>query len=631
MSQPLSRQDLINAAISGSAPPSVSPQAQAPAAAGGDLVQRAISMPQEEVTLKQRALIGLIKEDPQLVADFLKKEGFDAVVDQGEAKIKDRSGQLKSFNPEGIDLGDFLEFAPEIFEGIAGAAATSARALGAIGAPLTGGAGLAAGAAVGGAVTGGTELGKQVISQQLGLREDIDVGRVGRQAALGAGVTGAVSGLGKAISAGRKGLGKIIFGGPAAEGVDVAGVKSAAREIGAKPTPGMLTEDPAIRATEAILSKQNLGVGGSILRGQVRANQRAAIQTANELVQNKTSRSAFEVGEAFQKEITESVNKKLLPAETLYGEVTEELGEVLAVKETLNETLINVSKRMKFSDEGTAIVDKFQSKLDRIKSLDDLKLFRSSINDEISATAPKNARIVADELYQAATKDRTKSLQGAIRNLKGQFAPKKKAELLGKIQKADKIWAETSKLVNKSLLRTGKTPKTGVKRTALEAIEQVTPEKRLEKFLPRQDAARAEALQQLSPKAFDELSRSRIADIADRSISTARGGFGQLNPQKVASEIDKLSPEIANKMFGKDGVKKSKALAKFYRAIPADINPSGTATTLDMIAFPFRQITSASLSALNLFLRVPREATTKAGLFGTLSTKFDLEKQQGEK
>ena len=165
-----------------------------------------------------------------------------------------------------------------------------------------------------------------------------------------------------------------------------------------------------------------------------------------------------------------------------------------------------------------------------------------------------------------------------------------------------------------------------MKREAAEAIEKVIPEKRAEKFLPSRDVAKAQALKELSPEGFEELARAKIAQIAEKATSTAKGSFGRVNPQAVAKEIDKLSPEIAEQMFGKEGVKKAKALSKFYRAIPGDINPSGTATTADLLLFPFRQISSMSLSAVNTFLRV-KGPVAKTALFVELSRSMDAAKE----
>lgn len=624
MSQPI-RQDLVNAAITSQAPSGQTVQANdeavSPPMSTDARIQAAIALPQQEVTLKQRAMMGLVKEDPELQERFLQRQGFETKIENGVVKFK-RGDKFVNANPSGFDIGDLVEYLPEIVEGVAGAVATSAKALGAIGAPMTGGAGLAAGSAIGGAVTGGTELAKQGLAKGLGLREDINLKRVARQSAIGAAVPGIVSGAGAAFKSARSGLGKAIFGAVPESGVDAAGIKEAGKLIGAKPTPGMLTSDPGVRMTESVLSKQTLGIGGSMLRTQQRVNEQAAIRTAEELVQSKTARSAFEVGESFKNKVMKDIGNKLKPAEKLYGEVAQELPDLRADTTRISAAIDKLAERFKFSTDAQAVLNKARAGVEEITSLEDLKAFRTAIMDDVSPTASKNLKIAADEIYNAATKARSDSFEKGVRNLKGQFAPRKQQELLGKLKEADKIYAETAKDVQTALLKPGAKIKKGVKREAAEALEKTLPERRLEKFLPSKDVQRAAALQRLSSEGFDELASARIADIAEKSASTARGNFGQLNPQSVAKEIGKLSPELANNIFGKDGVKKAQALQKFYQAIPGDINPSGTATTLDILAFPFRQVSSASLSAVNTFLRHKGDVT-KAPFFLELSRQMD--------
>jgi hypothetical protein len=624
MTQPM-RQDLIQRAIQVQAPaggfPVEDDEAVSPPMSANDRVQAAIALPQQEVSMKQRAMLGLIKEDPTLQERFLQRQGFETKMEEGVLKFK-RGDKFVRANPEGFDFGDIVEYLPEIVEGVAGAAATSAKALGAIGAPATGGAGLLAGSAVGGAVTAGAELAKQGLAKGLGLREDINLKRVARQGVIGAAVPGLIEGAGAVVKGTKQGLGKAIFGAVPEEAVDVAGIKEAGKLIGAKPTPGMLTSDPGVRMTESVLSKQTLGVGGSMLRTQQRVNEQAAIRTAEELVNAKTARSAFEVGESFKNRVMADIGKKLEPAEKLYGEVAEQLGDVRAETKAISGAIDRLSERFKFSADAKRLLNKAKAQVGSIKSVEDLKAFRTAVADDLSPTASKNLKIAADELYNAATKARTDSFEQGVRNLKGQFAPAEQTKLLGKLKEADKIYAETARDVQKALLKPGAKIKKGVKREAAEALEKVLPERRLEKFLPTQDVQRAAALERLSKEGFDELSSARIAYIAEKATSTARGQFGQVNPQSVAREIGKLSPELAKKIFGAEGVKKAEALQKFYRAIPGDINPSGTATTLDILAFPFRQVSSASLSALNAFLRFKGDVT-KAPLFIELSRQMD--------
>ena len=131
MTQPI-RQDLIQRALQ------QQPQAQpiddesvaAPQAIRNDLVQRAIAQPRSNITMKQRAMMGLIKEDPQLQQKFLERQGFETRIQDGVVQVR-QGNQFVPANPEGFDLGDIVEYLPEVVEGVAGAVATGTKVMGA--------------------------------------------------------------------------------------------------------------------------------------------------------------------------------------------------------------------------------------------------------------------------------------------------------------------------------------------------------------------------------------------------------------------------------------------------------------------------------------------------------------------
>jgi hypothetical protein len=214
--------------------------------------------------------------------------------------------------------------------------------------------------------------------------------------------------------------------------------------------------------------------------------------------------------------------------------------------------------------------------------------------------------------------------QKARTNLRDQFkTPEVDPKLKGleeKIIKADKLYAETADLVQKALMTRGKKMKLGVRQQASKTIEDVVPEARGKKFLKRDDATKSAALKELSPEGFETLRKDVMSDIYNKSLTKARGGFQQINPQKVASEIDKMSPEVAKQIFGEAAIKKKRALQKFYGALPGDINPSGTGSFPTTAALIGQQISTAGLASINALLSASsNEAVRKTALYLTLS------------
>ena len=651
------RQDLVNAAIKVPLPAAPQPQAQPqpalagpggpadrPAAAGlgpegrpsvrTDLVNAALARPAEEVGLKERAMLSLIKEDPDLQVKYLQRQGFDARVENGAAKIRGTGGFV-DFDPEGLDVGDFVDILPEAVEGVAGALATSAKVLGAVGAPATGGASLAAGAALGGAVTGGVETAKQGLAAGLGLREGLDPGRIGRQTAIGAAVPLATGAVVKGAQAGGRGLSKAFFGGTEqALKKDPKAIKEAFKIVGGKPTPGQLSDSPAVQATEEVLAKNRLGLGGAILRKQRRVNVAEATRTAEDLVAVKSGRAAdeFETGKRFSEQVMKSINNRLKKAENLYLDLDRSLKSVPADTRGLESGLRKLESDLRFSDDGLAVLAKFRRKLPGIQTAEDLKLFRSSINAEIPPTASKNMRVAADRIYGLATKARTDSYDAAIKQLKQTGEPGSEKGLVAlkdKLKEADAIYADTSRKVVQTLLGKGKKLKAGVRRGAQEALEKTPVEKLARKVLTGQDPDTAKVLKELSPEGFETLRQNMLARIAEKATTTAKGGGSRINPQRVAKEFLNMNEEFVKREFGEDALIKSKALQLVWRDMPPEMNPSGTGSFNQMADLIMSNIKTIPISVINAGLRAPKGAAARAALFTAASEGLDR-RQGGE-
>ena len=607
MTQPVPMQDLINSAVLMKDDELATDQPAAPApSVHTDVINAAIGMPETDVTISLRTAIGAIKDQPERQLQYLKNKGFDADMDEdGNIMIGVGNGKRERFNPEGFDFGDVAEYLPEIFEAVASTIGTGAKAMGAMGAPLTGGLSVAAGAGVSGAIAGAAELGTQALGKATGVREEFNLAEVGRKAAIGTVVPPAIEGLGRVIKGGFQAGSKAMFGAKTGvrKPIDKPGIEAAQELIGGKATPGMLTRDKAIRETESLLSKQPLGLGGTFVRKQMSVNKEARIAAAEGLVANKTGRSAGEVGKSFKKNIIEDVANKLKPAEKLYEEVAKATGDIGANTSSVTEVLAKLGPKANLSpsSEVSNLLLKVEEKLPLLKSVDDIKTFRTNLMRSISPTASPDIRAAADEIYSALTKARSDSFTSGVRNLKGQFQPAAMTKLLGKIKEADGIYSDTARLVQTALLAEGKKLKGGVKHAVREALK-IDSEKAVKEFLPTQGSVRTQALEQLSKRGFDDLVSGKLADIAKKAST---GEFGEVNPLRIAKEVGNVAPELAKQIWGKDGVEIAKALEKTIRAMPKDLNPSGSATTADLIlAFTgLRQASSISISMANQVLR----------------------------
>lgn len=584
-----------------------------PQPVGGDIEPEEVASPGRETTMREQALMGLINEDPELQVLYLRRQGFDASInpETGEAQYTPTPGAAPRPALEGI-----TQYWPNIVEGLVGAAATTGKVLGAIGAPATGGASIAASAGLGAAAGAGLESAKQGAAMGLGLREELDPGRIGMKGLETGAMTGAVEGVGQAIGAGARGLKKALIGRQRDFGGDLASkevVKGAAKELDVVPTAGMLSKDPTVRKVEAALDSLEFTPGGTITRARSK-NIRAAInETAEELVQNRSLKTPYEVGKNFEKQVKESIAKKLEPAEKLYNEIRDQIGEIplnrQAIKGYFSE-LMEGSAKWDFTGSEQRVMEQVFKKLNEASNVNDLKMLRSKLAKSIDRNASQGLRELHDGLYEILTKVRQDSFELAVQRAKGS---ENYGELFSKLKEADKIWKETSKEVADVFAGPSKRVKFGPKALADKSLRETDAEKALDKFFPRQDVDQARALLKLSPEGFRELATARIASIADKAVSKGEGKQGKILFGALSREIDKLSPEIAKAIFGTNAMQKKKAAKILFENVPFDINPSGTAKTQNILGTVVKHFQAAGLSGLGMLTRATNPLNTEAG------------------
>lgn len=589
-------------------------------------------------------LKNLIDEDAKLQQEYLRKKGFESRFGSDNQLQVRKPGDAKwsVVDPKGFDIGDLADHFTDLIEAGASGFASGAKIVGAIGAPSTGGASLAAGAGLGGLATGGVETGKQLVAKQMGLREDVNVPRIATKAALGAAIP-----LG--FEAARRGLGKAIGKNLTGIRPDAEEIKAAAKEIGAKATPGMLAEGKTLSQVEDVLVRRRGGIGGSVIRGQTDRNIKAVEETANTLVAGRSGVSGTESGSTFAEQVKKSVADTLRPAEDIYSKVEKTLKDTAAVSlDGIKSTIATLKEEHKFSTEALKFLSRLESRLPTAKTVDtgvldasgkaitkevpavmslaDLKKLRTAINDEVSGQAPKNIRRAANQAYEAVTHARHDSLVRAAQ----ESADPAVQGLKGSLDEADAIYKRAAQQVETALLPRGASIKKGVAREAKERVGNVVESKRVDKFLPAQDPVRAAALKSLSPEGFDTLARQRIEGIAQKATSRAIGGEGKILPSTLVREIDKLEPAVAKEIFGDNAMLKKQALQKFLSNMPARLNPSGTSDAITLMSIVKLQLGSLNASALHTFLQ-HRGDITKSALYGSVMGAKELQNRAKNK
>jgi hypothetical protein len=562
--------------------------------------------------LQHRVVVkNLIDEEPNLQEEYLKRKGYNVKRIEDKFYVK-RPGESRyaPVDPEGFDRWDILDVAGDAIEAVASAVGTGAKALGLIGAPATGGASILPSMALSGAIGGGLETAKQGIGMAVGARDELNPSLITKKTIVNAAIPGVI------------GVGSKMFKG-AAEGLKIATkegsgvlkknadeIIAAAETIGAKATPGQLLNGKTAQQLESSLWQQHGKIGGVFLRKQITTNNEAAQETAEQLVSVASKLSREEIGEKAIKEMADATKVKLAPAEEIYkkyetmfqGKGKDWIGGIIQDNlDDVSAKIAHLKEANKFDTQTTSFLDGIENQLPNIKSLQDLKNFRTNLGGMLEVTASGNKKNAVAQLYGPVTDLRAKALMAAAEKSGNREIFE---TALKDIQLADNIYKETAEGVQNALLRRGQKVRGTSPKKLLEQFAEGTEEGDvLKKVLKTSDPKKITAIAKQYPKAFETLRTGKIAEIAKKAEKN-----GVVNPKKLGNIIDALPKQTQILMFGEDGVKRAKALKTFFDSTPERVGPSGTPEGLGLMDVSkwMRQLHSLGQSAFYSLVTRPR-------------------------
>lgn len=548
------------------------------------------------------AIKNLIPNEPELQKRYLEKKGFQTRIVDGEVEVrKPDEPSFKRIDPKGIDLWDVTDIAGDIAEAFVTGSAAVTGALAGLG--TTAGLGsIPAGAAAAGVAGAGFEAARQGLGVATGLREPSEIR--GEEIA----TTGLISAIAPSVV--RAGGKAIRAAGEAGEFVlqklkmipnykpTAEAIKEAAETIGAKATPGQLFDNKLVQKLEDIQFRRSGTLGGAGLRRTIEANQQAARQTAESLLEGATAKTKTEVGQDVGEILTEDLAQKLKPAEALYDDVAAVLPDVkVKISDSILDRLQELQTRSRYDKAAKSFVQDKIDEIMKLKTLDDLKEFRTSVRNEVKGLY-NNVGNAGREISSILTEARSDSFLDAAKNMGDDLFEVTKQ----KLEIADKIYREAAEDVANVVNSRGKPLKAGVKAGLKEFLEKTPEIERITKILKTNDPKKIAKVQEAFPRAFEQLRQSKLAEIAD--FATEKGA---ISPTKVVKKFRAMPPETAALIFGDNGVQKAKALGVYLDSLPPVVNPSGTSEGLQLrnLLSMFEQAKSLGTSAVSAFIRSP--------------------------
>lgn len=604
------------------------------------------------------ATLGLIKNDPKLMESYLRKQGYEDIQRQEDGTFLVNGQPLRD---PGLSVDNLVFYAPEIVEAIVGGFSVAGKA---VGAAAGGPAGFAAASGLGGLASFGVEKVKQDLAMFLGAREQLDPKELAKQTGLGAiaGAGGELVGRGlkKGIDFGKGKVSKMVqghterkFGGSLPKGPDKEAIQEAHTLIGGKPTIGQLTAHQTVRDVESVRSTLPF----QSVATQRRVNEAVLQNQADALIHSRSKLPVEDSENLISKSILKDVKTKIGEAENLYKDIGDKLKFVPADTESVFKGIKKLKEgRLGASDKAVAFLNKMERKIkERGKSVEDLKDIRSIVFGELSdpnklgnehraavaiykilsqarsssfKKAMDRASLSDFELDKIALKEVTKrggglvsAFEPASKRIKEKatkLSPLEVKGLQASLKKADGIYASTAREIEKSIFK-GKKLRGEIFAETEAKLEKLADTHKLQRHLLTGHSKKsADALKQLSPKAFEQTFDALIQETTLKSISKAQGKQGMVDPKKIADWISELHPEVAKMRWGEDGVKIAKAMQTIWRSLPGNVNPSGTAKTLTYMKIMDRVLKGVSFATLDTIVSTPAHKFGQLPIYGTI-------------
>lgn len=288
--------------------------------------------------------------------------------------------------------------------------------------------------------------------------------------------------------------------------------------------------------------------------------------------------SEYEVGNQIKKAMKDELEQAIKPVSTAFEPIEKKFktvalpdSEVVSVQEKLSKLALDEGYALSPSAPGMRELRRIQKELPNLKTLEDLRKYQSVARDNLMAKDQYRLSRQVSQIFRDV-EDRTLT----------QAVSAEAPELLGQLQTARAGYKDLMGMIDdlNDRLRVGKYfgPQSFVK-----ALDEMTPEKLVRRTGGLKDAEMLELLGTRLPKT-GEIASSLKLDRLLRDAHMAPGALpDSINTRKFFGLYDKLSPEVKATMFDEQQRSALETARDLLSRLPKNVNPSGTAQTLDQL------------------------------------------------
>lgn len=315
------------------------------------------------------------------------------------------------------------------------------------------------------------------------------------------------------------------------------------------------------------------------------AYQSVSKDVDNMLGEGKLSKA--EIGNSLKGSITSKISEESKPIADMYDAIKQTAQEIPISPKDMADTADEIGgiKEAKISPSSpeAKLAAKAAEEISGLKTVDDIKAYKSILNRSISPTAPSGEKRMAGIISEKLTALEENSIEAAAKNLQTDAEGAAKMKWLIQQRKvanaAYKPFIEDIKTLAERL---GKGRVYGAK-DAISFINDLSPEEITQRLFSKNNSEFLSFFEKKFPQESAMMREYQKGVLRDSAVSSATGEF---NPKAVFRKVDNMEPEIQKAIFTPDELSKLNDAKKYIqKGFPQKFNPSGTAGKTAFQAF----------------------------------------------
>lgn len=383
----------------------------------------------------------------------------------------------------------------------------------------------------------------------------------------------------RAIGKGAEALGSVSNAIKIAPKTNAAEIAAAAERLGFKATPGMLLDSHAVGGMESSLS-QSPSIPGALVRSNIKPVANGLKAAAEDLVSGANT-NTFDAGISASKGVISNLGEKVNNIKMSYEPFNQELPKMVPAfedKAKLADQIAKIGQSHIDPNDVNGLVTGITNRIAGAKSLEDIEETRKILGDKITQAYSNSDRALVDTLSKI--KDKLSDFRDdQFQTLAKQAYPGAGGSNIGKqmIGEYRAAMDQHHALMN-DLKDVG--PLFGIKannpRDFIEAFSQIPPEQISKKLFQTNNFQAIQKVKEYFPEEFETIKNLQLQELRNSSLANPIDPHNSpVDPNKLISKINKLSPQVQSVLFG-DKYQKVHDMQTVLGSFPNKVGPSGT-------------------------------------------------------